>query len=299
MPEVSVIIPTRNRCTFISETVESARSAGRDLEVIVVDDGSTDDTSRVCANLPGIRFLRFESHRGLPAARNAGVLESSAEFVAFLDDDDLRLPGSIDAQVRALKAAPQSALVYGRILVGDSRHGLPTGQVRPAYCPQGDVYWDLLSANFVHLPSVVARRTCVVDVGLFRADIQGTEDWDLWLRLSERFPFSAVEEVVAIYRRSTPSSGQISSDRFDMLRQTMRVQAYALQSSRARSDPARRKTIRRELRNSSYDALVYEAVNALAEGDKEGARKHLGAALHLCPFRAQALWWLVRCLLHG
>ncbi|HVS81615.1 MAG TPA: glycosyltransferase family 2 protein [Pyrinomonadaceae bacterium] len=297
MPEVSFIIPTHNRAALLAETVDSAQRAGRDVEVIIVDDGSTDNTAEVCAKLPGIRYLRFDRNRGQAAARNAGILESSAEFIAFLDDDDLRLPGTIDLQVQVLKAAPEAALVYGRVLGGDSRRRLPTGQILPAHCPQGDVFWELLAANFILINSVVARRRNLVESGLFRSDLNGAEDWELWLRLSARAPFNAVEEVVALYRFGNPSSGQVTSDRVDSFRAALRTQEVALQSDRARAASAgRRRKIRRRFCDLTYDVLVYEAAGALAEGDKRRARAHLRFALSLYPFRAPAFWWMLRCL---
>lgn len=297
MPRVSVVIPTHNRAALLAETVESARRAGRDLEVIVVDDASTDETPEVCAGLPGVRYLRFERNRGPAEARNAGILESSGEFIAFLDDDDLRLPGTIDSQARVLEAAPEAALVYGRVLVGDPRRRLPTGQVVPARCPQGDVFWELLATNFIQVPSVLARRRSLVEAGLFNPDIRGVEDWDMWLRLSEHSPFRAVEEVVAVYRAGNPSSGQFTSDRVYMYREMLRLQEAAMQSDRARAaPPAKRKKIRRRLRGLAYDVLVYEAAVALAGGDSRGARARLRLALRLRPFHAPAFWWLLRYL---
>src|SRR6185369_16143661 len=116
MPRVSVIIPTHNRAAFLPAAVDSARHAGSDLEVIVVDDDSTDETSEICQTLPEIRYIRLPRNVGLAGARNAGILASSAEFVAFLDDDDIRLPDSLDSQLRALDASPRAAFCYGRVL---------------------------------------------------------------------------------------------------------------------------------------------------------------------------------------
>src|SRR5712691_6880535 len=116
MPKLSVVIPTYNRAALLPAAVESARRAGSDLEIIVVDDASTDDTREVCRRLAGVRYIRSSRNAGLAAARNTGILASSAELVAFLDDDDLRLPGSLDSQITALKAVPEAAFCYGRLL---------------------------------------------------------------------------------------------------------------------------------------------------------------------------------------
>src|SRR5262249_1926498 len=102
MPDITVVITTYNRSRLLPRAIDSAQSAGSDLEVIVVDDCSTDDTPEVCARVPRIRYVRLSENGGLANARNAGIAETSSEFIAFLDDDDLRLPGSLDKQLHAI-----------------------------------------------------------------------------------------------------------------------------------------------------------------------------------------------------
>lgn len=294
MPKVSVIIPTYNRVALLAQTVESAQMAGSDVEVIVIDDGSTDQTSEMCAALPGIRYIRLNRNQGNAYARNAGILLSEAEFIAFLDDDDLRLPGTIDLQVRALENAPEAAFVYGRVLIGDADHRLPTGEIAPDNCPQGDVFWELLAGNFIQMPSVIARRQSLIETGLFHSNIMA-EDWEMWLRLAERFPVIAVEEAVAIYRKGSPLSGQLTSNRVMMTRWTLSVQEEVLRGDRARAAPrAKRRKTRRGLRHLVYDALLYEAADALSAGNKQASRNYVHAALRICPLRAAAFHWLLR-----
>ena len=114
MPDVSIIIPTHNRPHLLPRAVESAQRAGRDVEVILVDDASTDATAKVARSLHGIKYIRLEHNEGVAGARNLGILASRADYIAFLDDDDLRLPGSLDAQVEALKENPERGLPAGR-----------------------------------------------------------------------------------------------------------------------------------------------------------------------------------------
>jgi len=104
MPRVSIIIPTRNRCALIPRAVESARLAASDVEIIVVDDASEDQTQEVCKDWTDVRYIRARRRLGIGGARNVGVIASSSEYISFLDDDDVRLPHSIDAQVESLKA---------------------------------------------------------------------------------------------------------------------------------------------------------------------------------------------------
>jgi glycosyltransferase involved in cell wall biosynthesis len=297
LPQVTVIIPTFNRAALLPRAVESALAAGRDVEVIVVDDASEDETPRVCAGMHGIRYVRLEQNRGVAAARNVGVLESRAEFITALGDDDLRLPGSLDAQVRLLEESPQAAFCYGRVLVGDARRLLPTGEVTPARCPAGDIFWELLERNFVPDLSVVARKSKLIEVGLFNPKLKGGEDWDMWLRLAERWHAAAVGEPVAVYRCADAASGQMCSDSVGMYRQVLRVQEMALALPRAHAAPsATRRRARRRLLNLAYEAMIFGSKQALAEGDRAAARAKLREALRLRPIRASASGCLLRIL---
>jgi glycosyltransferase involved in cell wall biosynthesis len=301
LPRISVVIPTYNRAALLAETVESVQKAGRDLEVIVVDDASTDDTPKVCAGLAGVRYLRLRRNCGPSAARNAGILASSAEFIALMDDDDLRLPDTIDLQVSLLEETPEAAVVYGRVLIGEPGRRLPTGQVSPARCPQGDIFWELMAGNFLSMPSVITRRRSIVEAGLFRPDIQLHEDWEMWLRLAERWPFRVTEEIVAIvcdWNLSWNLSGKhLGGDQVQMARWAFRIQDDFMRSAKARAAPAaRRREARRMLRDLDYGTLIYRAAEALAAGDKPKARAYLREAVAIRPFRAEASWWLLRSL---
>src|SRR6188474_1629280 len=122
MPNVSVIIPTRNRCRLLSRAIESARLAGTDVEIIVVDVASDDATTNVCAALADrglIHYVRTSRPLAPAAARNAGLLSATAPYISFLDDDDLRLPGSLDKQLVRLESEPEAGMIYGQAFYGD------------------------------------------------------------------------------------------------------------------------------------------------------------------------------------
>jgi glycosyltransferase involved in cell wall biosynthesis len=298
MPKVSIIIPTHNRAALLARAIESAQHAGADSEVIVVDDASTDNTPDLCAGLAGIRYVRLSSNRGTAQARNVGIAESSSQFIAFLDHDDLRMSGSLAVQLRALDAEPEAAFCYGRCLIADARRQLPTGEIYPENCPEGDVFWQLLENNFVPLVSVVTRKRCLVERNLFNPELLLVGDWDMWLRLTERYPVVAVAEPVAIHRRANAVSRQMSSDSVAMYRQMLLVQEMALRLPRARSAPLwQRRRARRRLLNLACKAMVGEASNAMSEGDPQSARVKLREAFRFRPFRTMAsgrLVWLLR-----
>ncbi|HET6890797.1 MAG TPA: glycosyltransferase, partial [Pyrinomonadaceae bacterium] len=173
------------------------------------DDASSDETASVCQKLRDIKYVRLDSKKGVAGARNEGLRASASEYLSFLDDDDLRLPNSIDAQLELLEAQPDAGMIYGRALYGDEQCR-PKGGSYPDECPQGDIFWQLMQWNFVPCLTVVFRRTCLERVGLLDESAAGVDDWDLWVRISELYPVLATEQAVAIWRQPTPTSGQFS-----------------------------------------------------------------------------------------
>jgi cellulose synthase/poly-beta-1,6-N-acetylglucosamine synthase-like glycosyltransferase len=295
VPGVSTIITTYNRAGLLPRAIESAKKAAADLEVVVVDDCSTDETPDVCARIEGIRYVRLSRNQGLANARNVGISECSSEFIAFLDDDDLRLPGSIDKQLAALKASDSAALCYGQALIGDARRQLPTGELYPITCPQGDIFWELLEDNFIPMPSVLARKSCLLAQNCFNTELTLAEDWDMWLRLSEHFGVVAVTEPVAIHRKAIATSNQMCSNSVELCRQALRVQQMALDRARARSASRTQcRSSRRSFENRAYEVLMTEAARFIHEGDSRSARATLRDAFRLRPLRASGrLPWLL------
>ncbi|HWF87455.1 MAG TPA: glycosyltransferase [Pyrinomonadaceae bacterium] len=295
--KISVVIPTYNRARLLPRAIESARNAGSDLEVIVVDDCSTDETPEVCAAIEGIRYVRMQTNGGLAHARNAGVAESSCEFVAFLDDDDLRLPGSLDKQLHALTSDDRIAFCYGQALIGDARRQLPTGEIYPLRCPHGDIFWQLLEDNFIPMPSVLVRKSTLVNANGFNTSLKLIEDWDMWLRLSEDHLVAAVEEPVAIHRKAVAESDQMCSNAAEICKQALRVQQMALVRPRARaSETAKRRYVQKKFRDRAYEILMTEATNSIHEGKRQAAKTNILDAFRFRPFRTMAsgrLFWFL------
>jgi hypothetical protein len=229
--------------------------------------------------------------------RNIGITESSSDFIAFLDDDDLRLPGSLDKQLRAFTLDENIALCYGQALIGDAQRQLPTGEIYPLKCPQGDIFWELLEDNFIPMPSVLVRKSSLVEAGGFDTDLDLTADWDMWLRLSERFAVAAVAEPVAIYRKANAGSEQMCSNSVALCEQAIRVQQSALNRPRARAATGKqRRHVQRKFRNRVYNILMTEATNSIHEGNTNLARANMFDALRYRPFRTVAtgrLLWLL------
>jgi glycosyltransferase involved in cell wall biosynthesis len=203
---VSVVIATYNYSQFLAESVASvlAQTWG-DIEVIVVDDGSTDETESIMRRWQDderVSYVR-QAHRGAAAAYNAGLMKAAGEYLAVQGADDAWLPEKLALQVAALDAQPAIGLVYSDTTVVDTdgvpqrRHFYDTGRVPHV----GRVLPMLLLENFVPASSVVMRRGALQAVGLHEETLEVCEDWDLWLRIAARFEFGYVDAPLVRTRR--------------------------------------------------------------------------------------------------
>jgi GT2 family glycosyltransferase len=290
MSKVSVIIPTFNRPHLLARAVESAQRAGGDVEVIVVDDASRDETASVCAGLRDIKYVRVDRNQGVAGARNIGLLESSSDFIAFLDDDDLRLPGSFDRQVELLMNNPEAGFVAGSVMLADDE-GLPTGEVAVPRGTSGDLFWKVLELDVHLIPSsVVVRKQCFFEVGIFNRKLAGIDDWDMWVRIAEVSPVLLDPEPVCIYRVASPGSGQGSSRMGRHLQAAVNHQAKLFSLPRAQeATPAQLRSIRRNVRRRIADTLSWRAAEELPRGSFRFAATNFLVALWLSPFWAARL----------
>lgn len=285
MASVSVIIPTHARPDFLPRAVDSARQAGSDVEIIVVDDASSDATAQVCQSLADIKYVRVERNQGVAGARNIGIFVSSSEFIAFLDDDDLRLPGSLDLQVAALKANPAAGFVSGAMIMADQEYQ-PTGEViRPRH-RSGDAFWELLELDFPVMPlCTLIRKECFQRIGLLNRRISSIDDWDIFTRIAELYEVVVIEEPVGIYRQPTPFSGQGSSARAAQLGRVARHQLELFRLPRAASASAsRRREARARTINRISENLIWTAARKyLPQGKILPACANIAVALQLDP----------------
>ena len=224
-------MPTYNRAAYIAAAIESVLAQGLpDVEIVVADDGSTDGTAEVVSSF-GDRVAYIPlPHRGQPAAaRNAGLAVARGEYVAFLDSDDLYLPGKLARQQSALESSPEAGLVYSDATFFREDPGRPTGRVLDGFEPRsGWLFAGLLRGNFLSTPIVLVRRSCLEVVGRFdeRPDFFAVEDYDLWLRVAARYPIVyAPGEVAAIRRHSTGISKQVAELRARKLLVLAKIEA--------------------------------------------------------------------------
>lgn len=286
-PAVSVLVPLYQSEPWIGAALDSALAQTMgDLEVIVVDDGSTDGGSGIARAYSErdarVRYLRQEN-AGLPGARNTGLEAATGEYIAFLDADDLWLPDKLERQL----AAVGDGVLYGDAFVMYDE-GKPTSDrlhdtVLPA---RGDIFDTLVLYNAVPVLTALLPRTLLERFGGFDATQRQVEDWDLWLRMSAAgVPFDYLPEPVAIYRARTTSLSRnvivVSSYRVRALRKVQPV----VTGERRR---AVERSLTRELSLLAGELRI-RAWTRAAEGDVQGARADIDASLKAEPRSAKAL----------
>lgn len=200
---ISVVIPAYNRSRIIAETLESvlAQTLQPD-EVLVIDDGSTDDTAAIAESFaPQVRVFR-RSNQHAAAARNFGIQQATSEWIAILDDDDIWKPNKLERQMEELALHPEADLCYtGRVLLDQKGDTATLGRV--VYAPPAkDIRRLLFESATIFPSSVLIRRSTLLTMGGFDPMCHQNEDYDLWLRLLHAgVKFAACREPLLIYRR--------------------------------------------------------------------------------------------------
>ncbi len=199
-PVVSVVIPTHNRSALLRAALDSVQNQTfKQYEVIVVDDGSTEDLRAVVGTHPARpQLIRSPNQAGPAAARNCGVRAANGELIAFLDSDDLWLPTKLERFVAALRNDPKTRIQFGPMapITADGRP--MAGHTKP--CIGGRITEALFLSSFVHVPTVVCCRELLVHHGLFDESLPVCEDYDLWLRISLDESFGLIDEPLALRR---------------------------------------------------------------------------------------------------
>ncbi len=206
MPLVSVVVPAYNVSKTIRDTIDSIlKQTFSDFELIIINDGSTDNTLQVIEGVrdPRVQVYSYENG-GLPEARNRGIKRATGEFITFMDADDLWTPDKLESQVAALQKNPAAGLAYSWTCFMDSE-GKSFSQDLPSYL-EGNVYPQLLIGNFITSGSnVMLRASTVKSVGGFDPSLKSIEDWDYWLRVAAKWAFVVVPHYQILYRQSATS----------------------------------------------------------------------------------------------
>ncbi len=215
-PKVSVIIPTYNRAHLVGRAIQSVlNQTFKDFELIVVDDGSTDNTDDIIKEFQKkddrITYLKHKKNKGGSAARNAGIKASRGEYIAFQDSDDEWLSKKLEKQMRVFNSA---SLEIGVVYTGFWR----IENNRKIYIPaswvvqkEGKIYKELLKGNFVTTQSILVRKVCFDRVGYFDEDLPRLQDWELVIRLSKYYDFKCIDESL-LTSHFTPDSISANQD---------------------------------------------------------------------------------------
>ncbi|MCS6775344.1 MAG: glycosyltransferase [Chloroherpetonaceae bacterium] len=264
-PTVSVIIPCYNQARFLPDAIESALGqTWPAVQVIVVDDGSTDATAEVCRQYADRILTLRQENAGLSAARNAGIAASDGEFLQFLDADDRIRPDKLMEQLQAFEAHPAVGVVYSEGVYIDAE-GRVTGPV-PVNHPSGRVFHELLTlwGTVAHAPLV--RRECLDRVGGFDPGLRSFEDYDLWLRIALHYPFLALDRVHFEYRVWGNTMSRNGPVMLHSAREILRRYGYVHPGCRECAR-ARRAGLRRWKSLVSF-MMMQQARQYLAQGDR-------------------------------
>jgi cellulose synthase/poly-beta-1,6-N-acetylglucosamine synthase-like glycosyltransferase len=276
MPKVDIIIPAYNAAKYLPSAIESViAQTFDDWKILLVDDGSTDDTREVISSFADrlgerLQYI-YQNNKGLPAARNTAIRNSTAEFLALLDADDVWLPSRLEESVKSFEGRPQCGLSYGMIRYIDVEGKTSEWEDRRQKNAEGRIAAQIYMRKVnLPCPTVTFRRLCVAEVGLFDETMRATEDRDMWLRIALKYEVCFIERVIAHYRLSPTS---MSTDLNRMLTAQLKF------VEKHRGAPGCGTWQRREALGFIYRQYA----------DSLSARKQLGAALR-SSLRALALF---------
>lgn len=196
---ITVIIPCYNQAHYLGEAIESVLAQSYPhIEILVIDDGSPDNTAEVAAKYDQVRYIRQEN-QGLSGARNTGIRESTGQYLVFLDADDRLVPDGLQAGINCFHVHPECAFVSGhhRYIKGDGSllNEYPQEWIDP------DPYLALLKDNYIGMcATVMYKREVFEKVGNFKTSLKSCEDYDLYLRIACQFPVARHSQMVAEYR---------------------------------------------------------------------------------------------------
>jgi len=213
MPKVTVLVPSYNAAHFLPISIGSALSQSfQDFEIIVVDDGSSDNTKDIVQvfidKYPGKIHYFWQENKGLAVARNTGIAQSHGEYLALLDADDKWLPCRLEEGVKVLDADASVGLVHGNIIYIDANNKETSAAKRNVQFLNGYIFDNIfLRKADIACPTVLFRRSCCDDIGTFDVKLSrlGCEDRDLWLRLASKYKIIHIDKILSYYRVSPQS----------------------------------------------------------------------------------------------
>ncbi len=289
MPTVSVVITCYNYGRYLKASLASVLDQTyRDFDVIVVDDGSTDNTPAIMQGYAAdgrVSYIRQEN-AGQPKAKNRGIRQSNGEFVAFLDADDLWMPDKLEKQM-TLFDDPHVGVVYARRKWINQDGEEISGDERRLW--RGNVLDRIFVDNFICFSSAVIRRSVLDQVGFFDETLPMGIDYDLWIRVAARSEFVFVDEPLVKYRTGHANLSRNTLKRYDCAQRIMR---------KSLSDPLLRDRFAWYVPRLAWaDTWSNMAVYFAAQGSRREALRYFGKAFVMMPVYPQLVKRALKCLL--
>jgi len=208
---ISVIMPTYNRVDYLPLAIDSVlNQTYRNLELLIIDDGSTDATRELINSYNDDRiFYSYQHNQGQSVARKSGLNNARGQFICFLDSDDLMKPGKLERQLQLMEANPDYHVIYGENEIIDEKGQVQT-QARSIRRYSGNIMKELLAFNFIEFETAMIRRVCFDEMGGPNVNTRVADDYELFLKFSTRYKFLYVPEIFAQYR---VMASQISSNK--------------------------------------------------------------------------------------
>jgi glycosyltransferase involved in cell wall biosynthesis len=214
MPTVSIIVPTYNSSAYIYETIDSLLAQTfKDYEIIIVDDGSTDDTQeKLKIYGDKIKYI-YQSNQGPSVARNNGITLAVGKYIAFLDSDDLWLSEKLELQVNFMENNPDYGLVSCDALAFKDNQIIVQSMSKERPLKSGWVLEDLLKENFLNTNNVLIRRDVFNTLGMFDINIVFSEDYEMWLRIAEKYMIGYVDLILTKYRLHSTNRSEVNKEK--------------------------------------------------------------------------------------
>ncbi len=243
MTEVSVIIPTFNRARKVCRAVRSVlNQTFSDYEIIVIDDASADDTGRRLEEFAGsIKLITHGENRGVSASRNSGIIRSKGQYIAFLDSDDYWLPEKLETQIRFFRENPDALICQASEIW--IRKGRRVNPAKKHIKPSGDIFVSSLKLCLVSPSAVMIKKPLLDEVGLFDEEFPVCEDYDLWLRISHKYPVYLIQKDLLV--KEGGASDQLSASMKGMDRFRIRSMVKLLREGELGKD--QKKALLKEL----------------------------------------------------
>lgn len=293
-PTVSVIIPTYNRAKILGKVIQSVLDQTyKDFEIIIVDDGSTDDTKQVLAQYKNKIIYIYQENQGGAVARNTGINHANGKYIAFLDSDDLWFPQKLKKQVEILEQHDDFALVYTNILYIDDAGRFKSPGYSSKKFLSGYMFKETLFRKIMcgHPPTWLIRKTCFEEIGSFDPDFRTSHDRDMIIRIAKKWKIYGIKEPLTMIRqhnyqrlRGSSSANQIEYYWFKFLDKLFKETDRELIS----------KKLKKKLVSSYY---FLAGKQYLKEMDHVLARKRFFLSISHYPFELNPYIYLIPTLM--